>query len=165
MKRVLIGLMVLILALSLAGAALAAGPPKAACLTIGAGWGTLSMVTKKAGNVTKASGKVTLYNINAEFVLHGLGFSFPMVGTGHLVGTTFHFNVSGGGFAGANGNIIYSIGAQWDTANPAAQTSRFRLLFDAGDTGFDAPFAAIDCAADNIPYDATGLDPLTGLKP
>jgi hypothetical protein len=162
MRRAIIISMILVLAL--VGAALAAGPkvPKAVCLSIASGNAILSMAIKMSGTVKKASGPVKFYSINGE--LNVVGFvSTPVVGTGHLNGTKFHFSASGTAAHATYGNLVYCMEAEWDLASTAPQTMHFRILEDSEDHSFDNTFVVQPCDVDTIPYNATDKDPLTGM--
>jgi len=172
MKRLVMILLVLVLSLSLAGVAPAATPKikSQECLDVATGFATVSMGIKAGVTIKKASGKVKFYAINGEFTNHLGGFSAPLVGTGHMTGTVFHFSATCTGlWPGTAFVITYSMEAEWDLANTAAQTIHFRILRDAGfggDESFDQPFLVANCNTDNLAYlepPSGDVDPATGL--
>jgi len=171
MKRSVMVILVLVLALSLAGPAPAATPKikSQQCLNIAGGWSTLSMAIKPFGVVKKASGNVKFYAIHGEFTNFLAGTSTPVTGTGHMNGTKFHFSVTGSVWdPSATDTLVYTMMAEWDLANTAAQTINFRLLYNSGDTSFNHTFTVMpNCKADNITYSPefpANIHPDTGLE-
>jgi hypothetical protein len=116
MKRLFIGLLVLALSLSLAGAALAA-VPKTACINWdGYNFVFDSFVIKNMGNIKTLDGPVKAYSLTGW---HGTGLleEIAVNGSGY-VGTDglFHFNYTGSTpvfFSG--GNSILSVNGTIDT--------------------------------------------------
>ena len=109
MKRVLIGLMVLIVALSLTGAALAAGPkvPKNLCLEVLGS--PISLVVKNQGSLKTITGPARMYGINGTW-LPGFTDETAVSGTG-FVGTDGLFHFSFGGTAlNINTNVLVVTG-------------------------------------------------------
>jgi hypothetical protein len=97
MRRWLIILMVAVFAFCLTGAALAAGPkvPKVLCYSLNAGDEMALLTIKKAASAKTAGGTITYYSISGTHFNHQGGggslVSFPVVGSGYVLGTTFHF--------------------------------------------------------------------------
>ena len=109
MKRVLIGLMVLIVALSVAGAALAAGPkvPKNLCLDMQGS--PISLVVKIQGSLKTTTVPVKMYSLNGAW-RPGTSGETAVSGTG-FVGTDGLFHFSFGGTLRGSATIYYVLGS------------------------------------------------------
>jgi hypothetical protein len=119
MKRAILVLMVLTLALCLASAALAAStanPPKTVCFALTNQGGILNMINKNMGTIKTSTGPVKFYAIHGEWVVSP-AFSVPITGTGHVTGTTYHFNLTGTE-RGPTELFTYVIEGKFDLALP-----------------------------------------------
>jgi hypothetical protein len=154
MKRLLIGLMVLVLALSLTGAALAAGPPKSVCLNMVGFEDTLHLLLKPAGVAKASNGNVKMYSItgNQHF---GAIYSFPVSGTAYVSpGTTIVQASITGSYRATDELITFVENVQWDyasTTNPVG-TVWLRLITDVIVVNFNFPLNLVDCTTDPIPF-------------
>jgi hypothetical protein len=156
MKRVLIGLMVLTLALSLTGAAYAVTVPKSVCLFMN-GWGnTLHLLLKPAGVAKASNGNVKMYSItgNEHF---GAAYSFPVTGTAYVSPGTTIVQASITGSFRSGGELYTSVeNVQWDyaaTTNPVG-TVWHRNIPDAVLANQIFTLNLVDCTTDPIPFSA-----------
>jgi hypothetical protein len=173
MKRVVIGLMVLILALFLTSAVFAQAIPKTVCLNCPGTGDTFHLVIKNMGNVKTSLGNKKMYVVTGN-VHNGAAYSFPVTGTAYLIPsppalnlTNVHMNLTGTvTFAGDLRTAVYEIVWDYaDTTNPVGIIN----IRTTGDIIFGevGPFVLnlVDCVTDPIPFDAENLKPLLeGLK-
>jgi len=162
MKRLFIGLMVLGLGLCLAvGASAAKGTvPKQLCLFNNLGGidqlptaGTvnvLSLAPKMSGTIKLANGPVKYYNITGEVT--GATYTFPVAGSGRLLGSIFHFTITG--FVYLSGwTIPYEYQAEgFYTLGAASATVTFHYVEKNYATNWT--FTVIDCSTVALPYNA-----------
>jgi hypothetical protein len=132
MKRVLIGLMILVLTLFLTSAAFGAGP-KSICLYM-AGYGDVLNLTLKAGATVKAqNGNVKMYSVSGNHSWPG-NYGFPVTGTAYVLPgtTTVVASITGVRLAGAE-PLVYVENVTWDYAAIAdpVGTVNFRWIGDA----------------------------------
>jgi hypothetical protein len=84
-------------------------PPKSICLIPAGTLYPFSMATKKGGTVQLGGDKVSLYTIQGTFTV--IIDTFPLTGTGYMVGDDFIFNVYSTGY------IAWSIYGSWNIVN------------------------------------------------
>jgi hypothetical protein len=156
MKRAILVLMVLTLALT--GPAVAAEPkvPKLVCFQYNAGWAlndVVHLTFKLMGTATTSAGKVKMYAVNGEH--HWDAGSFPVTGTAHLNGSVLHWNATGTVYYG-NELITFVEEWTWDvtTTNPAA--GHWRRIMDAVQADVADSLTLVDCTGSAFPYDAYG---------
>jgi hypothetical protein len=166
MKRVLIGLMVLILALSLTGAAFATEIPKKVCF----GWGgavgdtydVMHLYLKNIGSTPASTGETLLYSVNG-YHRGGTLYSFPVTGTAYLQpapSNVVHMSLTGTTFVSDNlYTFVYEI--FWDyaaTADPVG-TVRVRAIADLISPDGTDYLRLVDCAADPVAFGADSSIP------
>jgi hypothetical protein len=99
MKRWLMVLMAAVLSLCVVGSALAAGVPKTLCYSFNGGAEQSLLLIKSAGSIKTAGGTIKYYSISGTHFNHkgsgGTLRSFPVTGSGYLLGTLFHFTYTG----------------------------------------------------------------------
>jgi hypothetical protein len=99
MKRWLIVLMAVVLSLCLVGSALAKGVPKTLSYSFNVGAEQSLLLIKSVGTIKTAGGTIKYYSISGTHFNHkGSGgnlISFPVTGSGYLLGTLFHFTYTG----------------------------------------------------------------------
>jgi hypothetical protein len=99
MKRWLMVLMAVVLSLCLVGPALAVGVPKTLCYSFSGGSELSMLLIKSTGNIKTGGGTIKYYSISGTHFNHrGSGsalVSFPVTGSGYLLGTVFHFTYTG----------------------------------------------------------------------
>ncbi len=120
MKKILLITLVLVISLSLTGAAMArARGPKVApltCLswTMGS-FKTVLSIKPWSGNIAVFGEKIKYYAIHGE-LSNGFDFSAPLTGTGHLDGNIFHFSlISVGQYAGFLDTVHFE--GYWDVVS------------------------------------------------
>jgi hypothetical protein len=154
MKRLFIVFMVLVLSLSLTGAALAAGP-KAACFQFGFS-DTIHLTFKALGTSKTSAGNVKMYAVHGEST--AFTYSVPLVGTAHIQpGTTIvHFSVAGQTLVGLD-MLTFQFEGFWNTAVsslPFPQnvgTVNWVIFIGGGaivNSGDNVPLTSADCLID-----------------
>jgi hypothetical protein len=133
MKRVVIGLMVLTLALFLSSAAFAKAGPTSICLYMD-GYGDVLNLTLKAGTAVNAqNGKVKMYLVTGNHSWPG-HMGFPVTGTAYVIpGTTTVVASITGTRVDVAEPVTYVERVQWDyaaTVDPVG-TVDFREIMDA----------------------------------
>jgi hypothetical protein len=172
MKRVLIGLMVLIVALSLAGAALAAGPkvPKSLCLDfLGS---PISLIVKNQGSLKTTTVGVKMYSINGVW-LPGTTSEVAVAGTG-FVGTDGLFHFSFGGTFRGTATIYYVLGVTGQlNLTLGTGTLDFAYMKNTGSNDnvvtsnrLEVPCTVVDCTTVVAPLsEKVEADPSVGPNP
>jgi hypothetical protein len=101
MKRWLIVLMVAVCSLSLASAALAAGPkvPKTLCFSFNIGAQLSLLYIKSTGVIKTATGATKIYSVSGMQLNNANALSFPVTGSAYVVtnggGSTLHLTYTG----------------------------------------------------------------------
>jgi hypothetical protein len=164
MKRVFIGLMVLVLCL--AGSALAATPrpPKSLIAQLSGHPPDycLILAIKKTASVKLGSGAQNIYAINGEWLRGPASNSIPVTGTGHMAADQFHFSLTGSDlFPYTDGSQLLTFNAQgfWDVALQTGSIVRaytyYSQLGGVSTLGDWQRFDLIPATTlPNIPYDA-----------
>jgi len=93
MKKIVSTMLVSVVSLTLAGLAMAAAPkpPASICLDLGVG-AVYCLAMKSSSAVKMSDGTQKFYNIQGAIVS---GATWPIVGSGYIEGTVFHFSVNG----------------------------------------------------------------------
>jgi hypothetical protein len=157
MKRILVFSVIASFAFSSVGSAMAAPkPPKSICLHWAPTLAFAVIYTKPAGGkVNTLSGPTKLYEIHGEVV--GPGIGMPVSGAGHMLGTTFHFHLTGG-TTGPTVNIYtYTFEGLFDVATGTG-TGRYVYygpLIAGGQVG-PTVLTPVNCATTVVPYDRSG---------
>jgi len=160
MKRVVIGLMVLVLTLCLAVGAFAktGTVPKQLCIQntsipsnkLPAGSSNaLCLVPKMSGTISMSSGPMKFYNITGEVI--GTTYSFPVGGSGHVFNNKFHFTLTAIVFTGGSWDQYWAEG--FYTLGAASATVSFYYM-DTSDAAIDVKFDVVDCNTLAVVYNA-----------
>ncbi len=128
MKRLVIALTVLTLALGLAGITPAVGAgPKTACFQMGDFPDVTNLTFKALGTASTPNGKVKVYAVHGNHSLAG-AFSFPVSGTAYMLpgSSKVHWSVTGSDVDFTKTFYLFSQEGFWDTAaivNPVGKVS------------------------------------------
>jgi hypothetical protein len=158
MKRLLFFLVIASIAFCWVGSAIAAPkPPKSICLNwVGSGAFTVICTKPMGGRINTLSGRTRLYEIHGE-ITNNLSFATPVSGAGHLLGTMFHFQLTGGS-AGAGPTVVtYTFEGAFDVATGTG-TGRYVMYGPGFPGGQFGPFALtpVNCATTTLPYTKSG---------
>jgi hypothetical protein len=162
----------LALALSLTGAAFAAGVPKAACFLMVNYGDVLHLNLKNMGTAKSSSGNVKMYAVsgNQQYIDPTLGpfYSFPVTGTAYISpGTTWVHAVLTGGYTYQDdtdpnnplvgmASIIEEV--WWDLTATGTPEVYLRWSDDTATYATERyDLNLIDCATDPIPFAAKNL--------
>jgi hypothetical protein len=164
MKRLWIGLMVLVLALSLTGAAFAASVPKTVCLYMVVWGDVLHLNLKNIGTASTtylgAPAKVKMYAVNGNHHF-GSAYSFPTTGTAYVEPGTTTVHMSLTGSFGATLNTVAEE-VTWDytaTTNPVGSVN-LRYIANTNGSTLTFNLNLIDCATDPIPFNVDNTGPM-----
>jgi hypothetical protein len=152
MKRIILVLLALVLALCLASVAIAANP-KPVCFHYNTGWAVgdvVHLTFKSMSNATTSEGKVKMYAVHGEHHFDN-AYSIPVSGTAHLKGTVLHWSTTGAFWDGGD-LITWVEECTWDTATTNNATSHYRITGDIiyADTGDSLNL--VNCVDTFFPY-------------